>query len=239
MSLLKSQLKAAYAHIAKCESITNTIPSAGTSNYELVGLRENFTEIRASLDAIKPDIVEAHLRQNLNTRNVLDEHVSDAEYQLTTAIIGVFVRLTNLNQHFSNQGDVPSVLKLEKVRKYARKAVRVLHLMVHRKIAFLLSWRIVLLVVVIGLIAAAATYVHHYAVQDKGGQTASESVKAHASSDAEKIQTAAHSGSIDGAFNAVDSLLVELPKVPKAIIAITSSIAAIQALIIVVRKFRV
>ena len=55
---------------------------------------------------------------------MLDKHVSNAEYVFQTSVSSVFACIDELNDHFGEKRDAPTVLTLEKIRERARKTPR-------------------------------------------------------------------------------------------------------------------
>jgi hypothetical protein len=231
MSLLRNQLRKAHARIDACETLALSINSAGSDPLSLRWLKEALVEARSSLKEINVVIVESNRRQGTPTDNVLDKFVSEAEYAFEKSVSGVFACIDDLNDDFSQKGDAPAVLSLEKMRKQARKAVRTLYLITRPKLAWFLSWPGLLLIIVTGLIATCLLYVSHYAIHPQSGLTPAQSVKTRVSRDVEIIQKEANKPDeslIDRILKTITTIVDLLPKIPKAILAVTAIIAALQ-----------
>jgi hypothetical protein len=165
---------------------------------------------------------------------LLDSHVIRAKDAYQDKSNGVFDCIDELTDYFSEKRDTAAVLNLEKLRKQSRKALGILWLITRPKLAFLLSWQCLLLVVVCGLIVACSLYVSHYAIHPRAGLTASQSVTASAASDVKRIQEVAQdpkASLTDRSLKTVTTVVDLLPKIPKAILAITAAVAAFQGLL--------
>jgi hypothetical protein len=238
LSLLKSQLRAANAHLDACDSLASEIAKANDSTHALLSLKRELAEGKSSLAKINVRIVEADRRQRKSTEYSLDVHVKSARENFEATTIGVFAYLDNLHDDFSRKGNADAVETLEKIRRRARKAVRTLYFIVHPKLAFLLSGQCLLLIIVLGIIASCSLYVGHYATHPRSGLTPTQTVKESAASDAKKIHNAqASEGSfIDRSLKTTTTIIDLLPKVPKAILALTAAIAALQGLLAALTK---
>jgi hypothetical protein len=238
MSLLKRQLRTANAYIDQCDSLADEIANKAEENHKLSSLKREVGEARSSLGKINVRIVEADRRQGKSTENSLDTHVRSAKKNFAEPDIGAYARLDDLHKEFSGKGDADAVETLEKIRRKGQKTVRTLYFILHPKLAFLLSWRCLLLIILLGIIASCAFYVSHYATHPRSGLTPTQTVKESAASDAKKIQNAqASEGSfIDRSLKTTTTIVDLLPKVPKAILALTAAIAALQGLVTAVTK---
>jgi hypothetical protein len=233
MSLIKNQLRMANERIAACETLAANIGDEGSDYLHLGWLKEDLVAARSFLAQIDPEIVQAFRRQKKPTDEVLDKHVDHAAYKFQADTSGVFACLDSLTDRFGSERNAVAVLNVEKIRKPARKIVRTLHLMTRPKLAFLLSWRCLFLIILIGLVASCLLYVTHYAIHTDSGLSAAQSVTSSAAIDAKKIQEAANdpSGSIiDRSLKTATTIVDLLPKLPKAVLAITATIAAFQTL---------
>jgi hypothetical protein len=226
-------MRTARGRINACETLTLSIGDAGSDNSYIDWLKEDLAKAGSSLKEIDVQIVEAFRRQRRSTDDVLDKHVSRAEDAFQTTVTGVFACIDKLNNHFSEKRDTATVLKLEKIRKLARKTLRTLYLITRPKLAFLLSWRCLFLIIACGLIATCLLYVSHYALHSQSGLTPTQSVASSAANDAKRIHevaTESNASFIDRSLKTVTTIVDLLPKVPKAILAITAAIAALQGL---------
>ncbi len=217
-----------------CEAIARGIGDAGSTNLKLGWLKEDLIKARSALAEVDVEIVESLRRQRKDTTFLLDSYVIRAKdaYQIRSS--GVFDCIDALTDHFSGNRDTAAVLNLEKLRKHSRITLRTLWFMTRPKLAFLLSWRCLLLITVGGLIAACSLYVGHYAIHPRAGLTASESVTAGAASDVKRIQEVAQDPTAsltERSLKTVTAVAELLPKIPKAILAITAAIAAFQGLL--------
>jgi hypothetical protein len=233
MSLLRRQLRTANARIDACRNLALNIGHADSDNLHLGWLKEDLAKAKSSLERIDIEIVEVFRRQGRSTENVLDEHVSRAEDTFQTSVSGIFACVDELSDHFSVKRDTAAVLTLEKIRKLARKTLKTLYLITRPKLAFLLSWRCLFLIIGCGLIATCLLYVSHYAIHPQRGQTPAQSVANSATSDVKRIHEVASDSDVsfmDRILTTVTTIVDLLPKVPQAILAITAAIAALQGL---------
>jgi hypothetical protein len=234
MSQIESQLRKIRARIDVCEALALTLPGAESDDLHLRWLKESLATARSSLNKINVEIVTAFRKQGKATDEVLNTHVSNAEDAFCGSVSGVFVCLDELNNDFGKEGNAPAVLTLEKIGRQSRKASRTLYLITRPRLAFFLSWRGLLLVSLIGLIASCLSYIGHYAVHPTGGLTRVDSVTAGAARDIQTVHEAAHNSDesfIDRTLKTTTTVVDLLPKIPKAILALTAAVAAFQGLL--------
>ena len=243
MSQLSAQLKRVLSQIAECQALDQKAAGAASKSgapaakgiaNPLGDIKEALAKAKEELEQIEVKKVEALRRQRSSTRDLLEVHVEAAEEQFHGREFSVVPRLDYLNQNFSKELSEECVLYLESLRNHSAKAVRILYLMTRPKLAFFLSWRLAVVILIFGFMVAAAFYAGHYVNHPMPGLSRTQTVKAAVARDVTTVKKASQqpdTSAFDRSLKTATAIIDLLPKLPQAILGLTALIAALQRLI--------